>query len=147
VRWSCRLPTAAPTNVWVKKTCTQRETLPIAGFALDGKKFDGIYLGRHKGRELLYAGKVDHGFDNASEKELVTGLKPLMRKTQPYTKKIAHRGISSLHSRRKSSTGQSLRKAKCVIRSSKVFATTYDRPHARECIWSSSGKLLSDANK
>src|SRR5438045_1695779 len=33
------------TNEWVKKTCAQRETLPIAGFALDGKKFDGIYLG------------------------------------------------------------------------------------------------------
>jgi bifunctional non-homologous end joining protein LigD len=37
-------------NDWVKKTCAQRETLPIAGYALDGKKFDGIYLGRRKGR-------------------------------------------------------------------------------------------------
>ena len=44
-------------NDWVKKTCTQRETLPIAGFALDG-----IYLGRRKGRGLIYTGKVDHGF-------------------------------------------------------------------------------------
>jgi bifunctional non-homologous end joining protein LigD len=25
-------------NHWVKKTCTQRETLTIAGFALDGSK-------------------------------------------------------------------------------------------------------------
>jgi bifunctional non-homologous end joining protein LigD len=30
-------------NDWVKKTCAQRETLAIAGFALDGKKWDGIY--------------------------------------------------------------------------------------------------------
>ena len=36
-------------NVWVKKTCQQRETLPIAGFALDGKDRDGFYLGRRKG--------------------------------------------------------------------------------------------------
>ena len=78
---------------WVKKTCAQRETLPIAGFALDGKKFDGIYLGRHKGSELLYAGKVDHGFDTASAKDLVARLNPLIRKTQPYSKKIAHRGV------------------------------------------------------
>jgi hypothetical protein len=28
----------------VKKTCAQRETLIIAGCALDGTKFDGIYL-------------------------------------------------------------------------------------------------------
>jgi bifunctional non-homologous end joining protein LigD len=78
---------------WGKKTCAQRETLAIAGFALDGKKWDGIYLGRRKGQELVYAGKVDHGFDAASAKDLQARLKPLIRETQPYAKKIAHRGI------------------------------------------------------
>jgi bifunctional non-homologous end joining protein LigD len=76
-------------NDWVKKTCAQRETLAIAGFALDG----GIYLGRRKGKELIYAGKVDHGFDSVSAKDLQARLKPLIRETQPYAKKIAHRGI------------------------------------------------------
>jgi bifunctional non-homologous end joining protein LigD len=80
-------------NDWVKVTCRQREMLAIAGFALDGKKFDGIYLGRQKGKDLVYAGKVDHGFDAASAKDLQALLKPLIRKTQPYTKKIAHRGV------------------------------------------------------
>jgi bifunctional non-homologous end joining protein LigD len=80
-------------NDWVKKTCVQHETLAIAGFALDGKKWDGIYLGRRKGKELIYAGKVDHGFDAASAKDLQARLKPLIRETQPYAKKIAHRGI------------------------------------------------------
>src|SRR5438552_17603569 len=47
-------------NDWVKVTCRQRETLAIAGFALDGKKFDGIYVGRRKGNDLVYAGKVGH---------------------------------------------------------------------------------------
>ena len=36
-------------NDWVKKTCAQRETLPIAGFAIKENKFDGLYLGRRKG--------------------------------------------------------------------------------------------------
>ena len=36
-------------NNWVKKTCAQRETLTIAGFALDGSDWDGIYVGRRKG--------------------------------------------------------------------------------------------------
>jgi bifunctional non-homologous end joining protein LigD len=80
-------------NDWVKKTCAQRETLPIAGFALKENKFDGIYVGRRKGTDLLYAGKVDHGFDTASAKHLQARLKPLIRKTQPYAKKIAHRGM------------------------------------------------------
>jgi bifunctional non-homologous end joining protein LigD len=29
-------------NDWVKKTCVQRETLPIAGFALKANKFEGL---------------------------------------------------------------------------------------------------------
>jgi bifunctional non-homologous end joining protein LigD len=80
-------------NDWVKKTCAQRETLPIAGFALKDKKFDGIYVGRLKGKDLMYAGKVDHGFDNNSAAELQARLKPLIRKSQPYAKKIAHRAV------------------------------------------------------
>jgi bifunctional non-homologous end joining protein LigD len=79
-------------NEWAKVTCSQRETLPIAGFALDGKKFDGIYVGRRKGNDLIYAGKVDHGFSPEDAKELQDRLKPLIRKTQPYSKRIAHRG-------------------------------------------------------
>jgi len=57
------------------------------------RKFDGIYLGRRKGKDLVYAGKIDHGFDVASAKRVQARLKPLIRKTQPYTKKIAHRGV------------------------------------------------------
>jgi len=80
-------------NDWVKKTCAQRETLTIAGFALDGNKWDGLYIGRREGKDLLYAGKVDHGFDSASAKMLRARLTPLIRKTQPYGKRIAHRGV------------------------------------------------------
>jgi bifunctional non-homologous end joining protein LigD len=80
-------------NDWVKKACAQRETLTIAGFSLKENKFDGLYLGRLKGTDLVYAGKVDHGFDGVSAKDLQARLKPLVRKTQPYAKRIAHRGI------------------------------------------------------
>ena len=80
-------------NNWVKVTCAQRETLTIAGFAMKESRFDGLYLARQKGKELVYAGKVDHGFDSASAKDLQSRLKQLVRKTQPYAKQIAHRGI------------------------------------------------------
>jgi bifunctional non-homologous end joining protein LigD len=78
---------------WGKKPCAKRETLTIAGFALDEGKWDGIYLGRLRGSDLIYAGKVDHGFDKVSAAELQKRLKPLIRKTQPYAKRIAHKGI------------------------------------------------------
>jgi bifunctional non-homologous end joining protein LigD len=80
-------------NDWVKKTCAQRETLTIAGFAMKGNQFDGLYVGRRKGNELIYAGKVDHGFDNDIAKDLRARLKPLVRNAQPYSKRIAHHGI------------------------------------------------------
>jgi len=80
-------------NNWVKKTCAQRETLMIAGFALDDGKWGGIYLGRRNGNDLVYAGKVDHGFDKTSAADLQKRLKPLIRKTQPFAKRIAHKGI------------------------------------------------------
>jgi len=80
-------------NNWVKKTCAQRETLTIAGFALDEGKWDGMYLGRVTGDDLIYAGKVDHGFDKTSAAELQKRLQPLIRRTQPYAKRIEHKGI------------------------------------------------------
>jgi bifunctional non-homologous end joining protein LigD len=80
-------------NDWLKITCDQRETLPIAGFSIKDIEFDGLHVGRQNGKSLVYAGKVDHGFDKASVKDLQARLKPLIRKTQPYAKKIAHRGI------------------------------------------------------
>src|SRR5437879_7745420 len=42
---------------WVKKTCAQRETLTIAGFALDGNKWAGIYVRRRRGDDLIYAAR------------------------------------------------------------------------------------------
>ena len=81
-------------NDWTKKTCAQRETLTIAGFALDGNDWDGIYVGCRKGNDLIYAGKVDHGFDKKSATDLRERLTPLIRRTQPYSKRIAHKGIS-----------------------------------------------------
>jgi bifunctional non-homologous end joining protein LigD len=80
-------------NNWVKKTCAQPETLTIAGFALDGKDWDGIYLGRRKGPDLIYAAKVDHGFDKTSVAELRRRLTPFIRKTQPYAMRIAHKAV------------------------------------------------------
>lgn len=105
-------------NDWVKKTCAQRETLPIAGFAMKENKFDGLYLGRRSGEGLVYAGKVDHGFNGVSAKDLQARLKPLVRKTQPYAKRIGHRGIwvePSLLSR-KSNTGRGPPRVRCGIR-------------------------------
>jgi len=50
------------TDVWLKMTCRQRETLSVVGYAMKESRFDGLIVGRREGDELIYAGKVDHGF-------------------------------------------------------------------------------------
>jgi bifunctional non-homologous end joining protein LigD len=64
-----------------------------AGFALDSNDWNGIYVGRRKGKDLVYAGKVDQGFVKASAADLHKRLSPLIRTTQPYTKHIAQRAF------------------------------------------------------
>jgi bifunctional non-homologous end joining protein LigD len=105
-------PTGTRTRDWVKKTCAQRETLTIAGFALDGNEWGGIYVDRRVGDELVYAGKVDHGFDNASAADLRKRLTPLIR----HTRSALHtrRSGSSRRCWRRSSTGPNPPRARCV---------------------------------
>jgi bifunctional non-homologous end joining protein LigD len=76
------------TDSWIKMTCRQRETLPIVGYALKANRFDGLILGRHEGDELIYAGKVDHGFTRDDEKDVRTRLGPLVQKAQAFSRKI-----------------------------------------------------------
>lgn len=42
---------------------------------------------------LSVLSKVDHGFDKTSAAELRRKLTPLIRRTQPYSKRIAHKGV------------------------------------------------------
>jgi ATP-dependent DNA ligase len=129
-------------NDWVKKTCQQRETLPIAGFALKTNKFDGIYLGRRKGTDLVYAGKVDHGFDKSSTAELQARLEPLIRKTQPRSR-IAAAG-SNPHCWRKSITARRRPRARCGIRSSRAFGRICNGRHTPSIYgWSGSTMAAS----
>jgi bifunctional non-homologous end joining protein LigD len=76
------------TDSWRKMTCRVRETLIIAGYAVKDGRFNGIYLGRKKGKQLVYAGKVEHGFDEATIKDVQHQLEPLTQRTQPYDLKV-----------------------------------------------------------
>ncbi|WP_458163535.1 ATP dependent DNA ligase [Bradyrhizobium sp. 18BD] len=80
-------------NHWVKTTCAHRETIAIAGYKIKDNRFDGIYVGRQNGDELVYAGKVEHGFGDAAVEDLQHRLKALVRKTQPFTRRIPNSGI------------------------------------------------------
>ncbi|WP_349525685.1 hypothetical protein [Bradyrhizobium sp. Rc2d] len=42
---------------------------------------------------MLYVGKIEHGFEGAAAQELQRRLKPLVRKTQPFAKRILNSAI------------------------------------------------------
>ena len=77
------------TNNWMKVTCRQRETFVVIGLASKRGKFDGVYLGRERGGEIVYAGKVENGFSDASARDLQTRLKPYATRKQPLAKSIS----------------------------------------------------------
>ena len=47
----------------MKTTCRLRDTFVLAGIAKKAGKFDGIYPGRKERGRLVYAGKLERGFD------------------------------------------------------------------------------------
>jgi len=77
------------TGSWVKATCRKRDTFSVAGVAFKNRKFDGLYLGRREGDRLLYAGKVERGFDDKTARAVVSELLPLKRRTSPLAEKIS----------------------------------------------------------
>lgn len=76
------------TDDWIKMTCRQRETLPIVGYSMKGRHFDGLYLGRENDGALVYAGKVDHGFTRESVQDLRARLTPIVQKAQAFSRPI-----------------------------------------------------------
>lgn len=79
---------------------------------------------------MVYAGKVDHGFDKENAKELQARLKPLIRQTQRYSTRIAHRGIwvePSLLAEIEYRANPP--KARCAIRCTKAWGKTYELDH------------------
>jgi len=74
---------------WVKVTCRQRGTLPIDGFAIKDKQFDGIYIGRT--RATAWCREGDLALTRAA-KDLQARLSA-DRGNATYAKKIAHRAF------------------------------------------------------
>lgn len=74
---------------WIKVKCVRRLALPIIGYVPSkGNTIAAIRLGRHDGRELVYAGKAGTGFTVKSAQSVRERLAPLHRKTPPLAKPL-----------------------------------------------------------
>ena len=73
---------------WIKVKCVRRLALPIIGYVPSGNTIVAIRLGRHDGRELVYAGKAGTGFTVKSAQSVRERFLPLHRKTPPLAKPL-----------------------------------------------------------
>jgi bifunctional non-homologous end joining protein LigD len=71
------------TNVWTKTTCRLRDIFVLAGVAQKAGKFDGIYLGRRERGRLVYAGKLERGFNEQDKIRILMMAERLKAKKQP----------------------------------------------------------------
>lgn len=75
-------------NDWLKVKTSLRQEAVIGGFTEprgSRKKFGAVLLGLHEGSEFRYIGHTGGGFDEASLVQVYKRLKPLSRKTSPFS--------------------------------------------------------------
>jgi bifunctional non-homologous end joining protein LigD len=76
-------------DTWQKIKCVRSLRFPIIGYVpAKGTSIAALRLGRHEGKQLVYAGKAGTGFTAKIAIEVRKRLKPLMRKTPPTAKPL-----------------------------------------------------------
>jgi bifunctional non-homologous end joining protein LigD len=75
------------TERWVKLKCVKTDTFPIVAFVeklgAKPRRIASLYVGRHQGDKLLYAGKVQTGYSLQVAREVRERLDPFIRKSSP----------------------------------------------------------------
>jgi len=72
---------------WIKLKCTKSDTFPIVAFVeklgAKPRRVASLYIGRHEGDELLYAGKAQSGYTLDDAIEVRERLDPFITKHSP----------------------------------------------------------------
>jgi bifunctional non-homologous end joining protein LigD len=80
------------TESWIKVKCGKRGAFPIVAFVeklgAKPRKIASLYVGRHEGDRLLYAGKVRSGYTEAVARDLRERLDPFIRKDSPLAEPV-----------------------------------------------------------
>jgi bifunctional non-homologous end joining protein LigD len=74
-------------EIWLKLKCTKSDTFPIVAFVeklgARPRKIASLYVGRHDGDRLIYAGKARSGYTMQVAREVRERLDPLIMKRSP----------------------------------------------------------------
>ena len=86
-------------RAWLKMKCVHDQELVIGGYTDPQGSREGLgalLVGYHRGRDLVYAGKVGTGFDDETLADLSTRLSKLERATSPFAddaKDLPRKGV------------------------------------------------------
>jgi bifunctional non-homologous end joining protein LigD len=69
---------------WVKTKCRAGHEVVIGGWTSEGKRLRSLLAGVHKGKKLVYVGRVGTGFGAATVARLMPRLKKVESKTSPF---------------------------------------------------------------
>jgi bifunctional non-homologous end joining protein LigD len=78
---------------WLKFKCVRDQEFVVGGYtAPKGSRVElgALLLGYHDGRDLVYAGKVGTGFDDATLRSLHERLSAIERDAPPFTRGLKH---------------------------------------------------------
>jgi bifunctional non-homologous end joining protein LigD len=72
---------------WLKVKCGKHQEFVIGGWTPSDRRtgFKSLLVGTYHGKDLVYAGRVGTGFDAERLRELSARMKPLARKTSPFS--------------------------------------------------------------
>jgi len=82
---------------WTKAKCRAGHEVVIGGWATTRGQFRSLLVGVHRGRQFVYVGRVGTGFNAGNRKVLLSQLKPLVSKENPFTGATAPRHEAGVH--------------------------------------------------
>jgi bifunctional non-homologous end joining protein LigD len=82
---------------WVKAKCRPGHEVVIGGWSGDGEHLRSLLVGVHRGKQLVYLGRVGTGFGKASTRGLQAKLKAVASQTNPFSGKNAPKGEANVH--------------------------------------------------
>ena len=69
---------------WLKAKCRAGHEVVIGGWTSEGKRLRSLLAGVHKGKRLVYVGRVGTGFGEATVRKLLPRLKEVESDTSPF---------------------------------------------------------------
>ena len=70
---------------WTKAKCRGGQEIVIGGWSEENGQFRSLLAGARRGKDLVYLGRIGTGYSRAVAQTLLSKLRPLARKTSPFS--------------------------------------------------------------